>query len=132
MKKLFSPHPLMQDTGLLLIRVLFAVFLIIHGIEVFDEVKMTGYAGWDTFKGSTYLPYVGKAAEFIAGILLLFGILTRIACLIVIATFAYITFFIGHGKFWMDDQHPFLFILLALVFIFTGAGRISLDNKLFK
>lgn len=132
MKRFFSPGPLWQDNGLLLIRIIFAVFLIIHGMEVFDDEKMKGYTGWDTFKSSAFLPYLGKAAEFIAGILLLFGLFTRLACLITIGTFVYITFFVGNGKFWMDDQHPFLFVLLALVFFFTGAGKLSLDNLIFK
>lgn len=132
MKNLLSSNPFMQNSGLFLIRIILAVFLIIHGIEVFDPEKMKGYAGWENFKASEYLPYIGKAAELLAGILMLVGLFTRIACLIVIGTFAYITFFVGKGKFWMEDQHPFLFVLLALVFIFTGPGNLSLDKMLFK
>ena len=132
MKRFLQSGSLWQGTGLFLIRITLSIFLIIHGSEVFDEGKMKEYTSWDIFKTSTYLPYIGKAAEFIAGILLLLGLFTRIACLIIVGTFIYITFFVGKGKFWMDDQHPFLFILLALVFFFTGAGKISLDNKLFK
>ena len=101
-------------------------------MEIFDAVKMKGYTGWDTFKTSTMMPYIGKAAELIAGILLLLGLLTRFACLMIVGTFLYITFFVGSGKFWMDDQHPFLFVMLALVFFFAGAGKFSLDNRLFK
>jgi putative oxidoreductase len=93
---------------------------------------MKGYLSWDIFKSSPTLPYIGKAAELIAGILLFLGLFTRFACLIIIGTFTYITFFVGKGIFWMDDQHPFLFIILAMVFFFTGAGKISLDNKLFR
>ena len=132
MKRFFSPGTLWQSNGLFLIRIIFSVFLLIHGMEVFDSEKMKGYTSWDTFKASTVMPYVGKVAEFIAGILLLFGFFTRLACLIIIGTFSYITFFVGKGKFWMDDQHPFLFVLLALVFFFTGAGKFSLDYRLFK
>lgn len=132
MKKVLSSDPIWQSGGLFLIRIIFSVFLIIHGSEVFDAEKMKSYISWDIFKTSSTLPYIGKAAELIAGILLFLGLFTRLACLIIIGTFAYITFFIGKGIFWMDDQHPFLFILLALVFFFTGAGKFSLDNRLFK
>ena len=73
-----------------------------------------------------------EASELISGILFVLGLFTRIACLLIIGVMCYITFFLGKGIIWYDDQHPFLFILLALVFFFTGAGRISLDNLLFK
>jgi putative oxidoreductase len=132
MKNFLSPAPVWQKEGLFLIRVTVAFFLIYHGIEFFDSKAMKGYTEWDTFKSSTWLPYLGKAAELLSGVLLLFGLLTRLSCLISIATFAYITFFIGKGKFWYDDQHPFLFVLLSLVFIFTGPGALALDSLLFK
>jgi len=74
----------------------------------------------------------GKASELIAGIFFMLGFLTRVASLLIIGTMIYITFFLGHGKIWYEDQYPFLFILLALVFFFTGAGTVSLDNLLFK
>jgi len=100
--------------------------------EVFDPVKMKDYISWDTFQSSAIMPYMGKGAEFVAGVLLFLGLFTRIACLIIMGTFSYITFFVGNGKFWMGDQHPFLFVLLALVFFFTGPIKVALDNYFFK
>lgn len=132
MKKILSSGPIWQSAGLFLIRLVFAFFLIWHGIEIFDEKLMKGYTEWDTFKSSDWLPYLGKVAELVSGVLLLFGFLTRLSCLICIGTFSYITFFVGSGKFWYEDQHPFMFILLALVFIFTGPGAFSLDAVFFK
>lgn len=131
MKNFFSSNPLWQNEGLFFIRIVVAFFLIYHGIEVFEPEKMKGYIEWDAFKLSAWLPYLGKAAELFSGILLLFGFLTRLSCFINIGTFCYITFFVGQGKFWMEDQHPFLFVLLALVFFFTGPGNFSLDNLIF-
>jgi len=132
MKRFLSSGPLWQSNGLFLIRIILSAFLIIHGMEIFDAGKMKNYTSWDTFKTSAMMPYIGKAAELIAGILLLLGLFTRFACLMIACTFLYITFFVGNGKFWMDDQHPFLFVMLALVFFFAGAGKFSLDNRLFK
>jgi len=43
----------------------------------------------------------------------------------------YISLFVGTGKIWYQDQHPFLFVLLALVFFFTGPGKYSIDHILF-
>ena len=131
MKKLFSAEPIAQDLIVALLRINIAVFLIIHGKEVFDTVKMEEYTKWDTFKTSGIMPYLGKGAEFLAGFLLLVGLFTRLACIITIGTFAYITFFVGNGKFWMEDQHPFMFVLFGLLFFFTGPGAMSLDRILF-
>lgn len=134
MNNFFSSSPLWQTTGLTLIRCILGVFLIYHGWEIFSGSKINGYLEWDEFKGSNgkLLVMTGKASELIAGILLVLGFLTRVASLLTIGVMSYITFFLGHGKIWYDDQYPFLFILLALVFFFTGAGRVSVDNLVFK
>jgi putative oxidoreductase len=131
MNKLFSAAPIWQNSGIFLVRIIAAFLLIYHGWEVFDTTKMQEYMKWDLFKSNTILPYIGKGAELAAGVLLLVGLFTRLSCLIIIGTFAYITFFVGNGKFWYEDQHPFLFILLALFFFFTGPGKWSVDHFLF-
>ena len=130
MKRIFSASPLWQDNGLLFIRIIVGIFMIYHGWEVFDAAKMNEYKTWDVFKASpspAIMVYAGKTAELVAGFLFVFGFLTRIACLVLIFTMAYISFFVGKGEIWYGDQHPFLFVLLGLVFFFTGGGRISLD-----
>ncbi len=130
MNRFLSSKPLWQNAGIFFIRIIVAIFLIIHGKEVFDGMKMQEYTTWDGFKSSTWMPYLGKGIEFFAGVLLLLGLFTRVACVLIIGTFLYITFFVGNGKFWMDDQHPFLFVLLALVFMFTGPGAWSMDEAI--
>jgi uncharacterized membrane protein YphA (DoxX/SURF4 family) len=95
---------------------------------------MKEYATWGMFKKNSspsFMPYLGKVSELIAGLLLTLGLLTRAACILVIGTLGYISFFVGNGKIWYEDQYPFLFVLLALVFIFTGPGNFSLDKKIF-
>lgn len=131
---LFSSSPIWQTTGLTLIRLIVGGFLIYHGWEIFNEDKMNEYLTWDNFKQSNgkLLVYAGKAAELLAGILFVLGLFTRIDSLLTIGTMCYIAFFLGNGIIWNNDQHPFLFVLLALVFIFTGPGRYSLDHYLFK
>jgi len=134
MNNFFSSSPILQTIGLTLIGGMLGDFVIFKGWEIFSESKINGYLEWDVFKGSNgkLLVMAGKASELIAGVFFVLGFLTRVASLLIIATMIYITFFLGHGKIWYEDQYPFLFILLALVFFFTGAGRVSLDNLLFK
>lgn len=129
MNNTFIP-PIWQHTGMALIRMIVGFFMIYHGWEIFDAGKMNEYLEWDVFKNSSgkLMVYAGKAAELIGGILLFLGLFTRIASLILIVTMAYIAFILGNGKVWYEDQHPFLLVLLSLVFLLLGGGRWSADN----
>ncbi len=108
--------------------------MIYHGKEIFQPELMNSYLEWDMFKGPNgkLMVYAGKTSEFVAGVLVFFGLLTRLGALIAIGTLSYITFFVGHGKFWYEDQHPFMFVLLGLVFFFNGPAAWSLDGLIFK
>jgi len=134
MNRFLSSGPVYQNFGLTLVRLILGAFLIYHGWEVFSEEKINGYLQWDIFKGSNgkLMVYLGKASELAAGILFVFGFLTRIASLITIGAMFYIAFIVGEGRIWYEEQYPFLFILLALVFFFTGPGSFSLDSLIFK
>jgi putative oxidoreductase len=133
MNRFFSSAPILQTAGLTLVRCTLGVFLIYHGWEIFDESIIEKYLSWDIFKNSSgkFLVYAGKAGELIAGILFVLGLFTRIASLLTIGVMGYISFFIGNGIIWQNDQHPFLFVLLTLVFFFTGPGNFSLDKLIF-
>lgn len=134
MNKFLSSTPIWQTTGLTFIRIAVGIFMIYHGWEIFSDAKIGEYLKWDTFKTSSgkTLVYLGKGAELVGGILLVLGLFTRLAAIILIGPMIYITFFLGNGKIWYEDQYPFLFILLGLVFFFMGGGRLSLDHLLFK
>jgi putative oxidoreductase len=103
-------------------------------MEIFSPETMQGYMTWDLFKGpmASLMVYTGKGSEFVAGLFLTLGIFTRLSSFIVMCTFTYITFFVGNGKFWYEDQHPFMFFLFGLLFLFTGPGAWSLDGIVFK
>jgi putative oxidoreductase len=133
MHKFLSSGPLHQDLGLLIVRVITGLFMVYHGWEVFDAETMHGYTTWDAFKnpwGGTMV-YVGKGAELVAGLMLTLGLFTRLSAIMLFVSMWYIAFFIGSGKVWYEDQHPFMFVLLAIVYFVAGGGRWSLDRKWF-
>lgn len=132
-RKFFSASAICQDGGIALIRIVIGLFMIYHGWEMFDREAMTQYLQWDTFKNPSAetMIYAGKVFELIAGVLLVLGLFTRIAAILMIGTLGYIAFFVGDGKVWAGAQHPFMFVLMGILFLFTGAGKYSLDNKLF-
>ncbi len=134
MNKLLSSAPLNQDLGLTIVRVITGLFMVYHGWEVFDAETMQGYLEWDVFKhtgGSTWV-YFGKSTELISGLLLALGLFTRLAAFVLLGVSAYIAFFVGHGIIWYNDQHPFMFVLLAIVYLTMGGGNWSLDKRLFE
>ena len=135
MRRFLSPAPLWEQTGFTLIRLIVGLFISYHGLEVFDHQKLDEYAKWLTdlhFPSPRFMAGLGKGTELIAGIMLLTGFLTRLAVISLIITMLIITFGMGKGNIFMDDQHPFLFVLLSLVIFFTGSGKFSLDYVFFR
>jgi len=134
MKKiLFSSDAIWTNQILALMRIVVGIFMIYHGVEVFDKTKMNEYAQWDFFKNmssGTFLAYLGKGAEFVGGVMLTIGFMTRIACVILAGTMLFVAFVLGHGKIWYEDQYPFLFVLLAIIFFFAGPGSWSVDKAI--
>lgn len=119
-----------QQSALALLRIITGALMLFHGSEIFDEETMKGYFVWDSFKGFSaphIIVYAGKAAEFITGLLLIIGLFTRWAALVMAVSMFYICFFVANGKFWYEDQHPFIFGLLALVFVIIPITPYSFD-----
>ncbi len=135
MKKLFTAESLAQRNGLVFLRIVTGLLMAYHGLEIFKPELIKGYADWDKIKVLPYplvAAYIGKGLEFITGVLLTIGLFTRIAALLMFLNMMVICFYIADGKFWYEDQHPFIFGLLALVFFFTGPIKLSFDHVLFK
>lgn len=134
-RKLLSPSPFLYEGGLVSLRILTGALMAYHGMEIFDRSAMEVYLGWDVIKAlpaPEMMVYVGKGIEFFAGLFLMLGLFTRISALLIAADMLFICFYVGSGRFYYQDQHPFIFAILALVFFFTGPVRWSLDSLLFR
>lgn len=134
-RSLLSTRPLFYETGLSSIRIFVGLLMTYHGWEVFDSTKMQPYFEWEQIKAlplpAEFMAYLGKGLELLTGICLTIGFLTRIASLVMALNMAFITFFIGNGIFWYQDQHPFLFVVIGAIFFFTGPIKWSVDQKVF-
>jgi putative oxidoreductase len=133
MKRFFSPEPVAPDQMIATVRIVLGLLLVYHGVEVFDSELMKSYMEWDQFKGpmAAFIVYAGKLSELVAGILITLGLFTRLGALLIVGTFLFITFFVGKGRFWYQDQHPFMFALFGILYLFIGPGGWSLDAILF-
>lgn len=132
-KQLYTTSPTLRDTGLGIVRIVLAIFMIYHGWEVFDKTKMNEYTKWMIdmkLFAPAFMTYLGKTIELIAGICLLIGWLTRIVVIPLAFTMLFISFVLGQGRIFVEEQHPFLFVLFCVLYFFTGAGRWSVDRSL--
>lgn len=126
--KIFSNEPVSAEKGLAVVRIITGLLMAYHGLEIFNRELMEGYINWDVIKGlpaPRFMVYLGKGLELATGILLAAGVFTRLTTLVIIINMLFICFFVGDGQFYHADQLPFLFVLLALVFFFTGPGAWS-------
>jgi len=117
--------------GMGALRIITGLLMTYHGLEVFKPDVMDSYLLWDTIKAlplSKFMLYLGKGIELVAGILLTLGLFTRISAAFCAIVMLFICFFIGNGKFWYEDQHPFLFAMLCTVFLVYGSGGFALDK----
>jgi len=132
MKKVFFASPFYLPEALALLRIVIGGLVAYHGFEVFQPEVMKGYLTWEVFKGDNagLVVYFGKSTELLAGMLLLFGLFTRVAALLLTCAMCYITFIVGGGAFWYGDQHPFMFVLFGILFLFAGPGKWSVDGFL--
>ena len=135
MKTLFSVDGFLTKEGLASLRILTGLLMAYHGLEIFNSAAMSEYAKWDVIKTlpfSGWIAYVGKGIELTSGICLAIGVFTRLASLLMAINMLFICFRIGQGRFYLEEQHPFLFAMIALVFFFTGPVKWAIDFKLFK
>ncbi|TDQ56385.1 putative oxidoreductase [Mesocricetibacter intestinalis] len=133
MNRLNGFRPYMLD----ILRILAAYMFMLHGTAKIWEFPLSMTQG----KGAVEflsLYWVGGVIEIIGGSLLILGLFVRAAAFILSGQMAYAYFFI----FISADNVLFplknggelaaLYSLLFLYFVFAGAGKFSLDYKLFK
>jgi putative oxidoreductase len=135
MKTLFTADGFYTKEGLAALRILVGLLMAYHGLEIFNSSVMNEYAKWEVIKTlpfSNGIAYVGKGIELISGISLAIGAFTRVAALMMAVNMLFICFRIGSGRFYYEDQHSFLFALIALIFFFTGPMKWAVDFKLLK
>lgn len=126
-----------RDEGLLLLRVGIGLMMVYHGYPkiVGGEATWIKLGGAMKFMGITFAPafwgFMAAAAEFLGGILLTFGLLTRLAAAML--TFTMLTavimkFSTGAGLAGASNALELAIVFIAL--LLTGPGKYSLDDKM--
>jgi putative oxidoreductase len=127
--------------GSLMLRIPFGIIFIAHGAQkLFAWFGGYGLAGTGKFMASIGLEpgllmaLLAGGAEFIGGVLLLLGLLTRPAAAVLAVTMLVAIFSVHfqHGLFLKNGGYEFGLALLAgsLSLVFIGGGRLSIDARL--
>lgn len=125
-----------DDLGKLLLRVVLGVLILLHGVSKIMAgpafvISAATSAGMPAAIG--YLVYLG---EVVAPILLIIGVWSRLAALIIAGNMAFAIFLVhmkqlaslsSSGGWALELQGMFLFSALALVLL--GAGRFSIGGR---
>lgn len=130
MRWLFSSEPL-SNKGVASLRIVIGVLMVIHGTQIFYTGEMVEYGSWMKDLGfpiPMVFAYTGKAIELLGGLCLMLGVFMRVACMLLMLTFLFITIVMGGGKILTDAQHPFMFFLFSALFFYCGNSGYSVTR----
>ncbi|MGQ2982229.1 DoxX family protein [Flavobacterium sp.] len=132
MKRFLSPEPLDKNLAALLLRVLVGGLMIMHGWPKLDNYSQYVTEFDPIGLGNDLSLSLAIFGEFICGIFLVLGFMTRLSAIPVLITMI-VAFFVVHGadEFQVKEL-SFLYMGLALVIFFLGGGKYSADALLFR
>ena len=127
--------------ALLILRLFLGVVFVMHGSQkllgAFGGSGITGFAGLLAKYGiepHVLWAWVVAITEFVGGICILFGFLTRFwaAGLVIDMTVAVVKVHLVNGFFWTKGGFEFVLTLgiIALVLLMTGPGSLSMDRAI--
>ena len=135
MKKLLIIKPLSLDFGLLLLRLVFAgIMMIQHGYPKLLDLTSGKKIEFYNFMGLGESTSLGLAvfAEFFCSALVVLGLFHRLALVPLIITMAVAFFGVHLGSDFGKGEAAFIYMMSYVILFFTGPGKISADDKLFK
>jgi uncharacterized membrane protein YphA (DoxX/SURF4 family) len=129
-----------ENPPLIIPRIVVGLIFLTEGIQkyLFPELLGTGRFMKIGFANPAFWAYFTGSFEIVCGILILFGLLTRLASvpLFIIMSVAFVTtkytLLIEKG-FWIfahEYRTDFAMTMLLLLFLFFGGGSFSLDKKI--
>lgn len=135
LKKYLKPTSLPNQVSLavLVLRLSFGFLMIPHGFDKLQEFLAGNHDFPDPLHVSPVISHgLTVFAEFFCSILLILGLLTRPALIFLIGCMGIITFSIHGSDPLGDKEHALLYLYTYLAIFLTGAGKYSIDAKVFK
>ena len=125
--------PSKLDLGLFLLRLWFGLEMAFaHGLGKIIKVVSGEFQFADPIGvGPAASLILAGSAEFFGGLLIAFGLFTRLATVPFIFTMLVAAFLVHGADGWSKMAVPLHYAVAALVILITGPGRYSLDHRLF-
>lgn len=130
----FFAHPMS------IIRICTGIGFIIQGLNVLNADYMAGHIA--IFEGQHGLPmsnglaYISKGGELLLGVMLLLGLYTRIAALILIINMLVATFIALGGDILSTENYQaqlsWIYVIIGFAIFVSAPTRWSMDEKLSK
>ena len=135
MKKLFNTKYTDRSLSFsfLLLRVAMGGLMIPHGYKKLVNFAEKSSTFADPFHiGGTLSMGLTIFAEFFCAILVVLGLMTRLACIPLIIAMTVVVFYSHNGEIFGEGELPALFLAGFIVIFFTGPGKLSLDRVIGK
>ena len=131
MKRILSIQPFSTDLGILLLRLILGGLFIWHGYDALNHYKLYLSMSKSTIGLDVSLEFnLVVFSQFICGILVAAGVLTRLAVIPIFISMTVAFFIAHHGQPFMMKELPFAYWLLCIPVFVLGSGRLSVDKLL--
>ena len=129
----------LQPWGIFLLRVILGIAMTFHGYQKLMpnglnlHHPLAGANHFCQFVVSLGLPhwigYVSVATEFLGGLFLLFGLLTRFAAFMVTGNMIVALVSVNVHKGYTASEYNLALITMAILLVLTGSGAAAIDRR---
>jgi putative oxidoreductase len=122
----------LQPLGALILRLALGLSMTVHGYQkVVPHGALNHYAHYIVTLGIPYwLGYVSAFTEFVGGMLLVIGLLTRFAAALVAINMLVALFTVGIHQSFGIYNYIIALAAIAIMLVSYGAGAMALDRKI--
>jgi putative oxidoreductase len=122
----------LQPLGALILRLALGLSMTVHGYQkVVPHGALNHYAHYIVTLGIPYwLGYVSAFTEFVGGMLLVIGLLTRFAAALIAINMLVALFAVGIHQGFGIYNYIIALVAIAIMLVSYGAGAMALDRKI--
>jgi putative oxidoreductase len=131
----------LQPWGVFLLRLVLGVAMAYHGYD--KVIPSGGFHGGNTFSALNHeahfvaslglpywLGYISALTEFVGGIFLVLGLLTRFTAFLVAINMLVALVMVNRHHGYSGSEYSLALFAIAVMLLFTGAGALALDRKI--
>jgi putative oxidoreductase len=122
----------LQPYGALLMRLALGVSMAVHGYgKVVPHGALNHHAHYIVSLGlPIWLGYISAYTEFVGGLMLIVGFLTRFAAALIAINMLVALFLVGIHQGFASYNYILVLVGLGIMLTFYGAGALALDRKI--